>query len=409
MSIRKRTWKTSKGEEKQAWIVDYVDGKGERHIKTFDRKKDADNYSATARVEVREGVHTADSQSITVAEAGKRWIAACERSELERTTIESYQQHLDAHIVPFLGRLKLSQVTVPIAVDFERRLRTGATDQPARSPAMVKRVMGDLGSIFANAQEEGLATRNPIRDMRSRRKRGKERQAEKRQKGKLRVGLDIPTPHEIKAIIAALDGRWRPLMLTAIFSGLRASELRGLTWNDVDLKAGEIHVRQRANRYCEIGAPKSAAGARTVPLPPIVTNALRELKLASTRPLGLVFPTTAGKPHYLQNIVARALIPVQIAAGVTAPVLDESGKPRTGKDGEPIVTAKYTGMHALRHFYASWCINRKEDGGLGLPAKMVQERLGHSSILMTMDVYGHLFKSDDHGAELAAAEKALIG
>jgi integrase len=81
---------------------------------------------------------------------------------------------------------------------------------------------------------------------------------------------------------------------------------------------------------------------------------------------------------------------------VTAGVVDADGK------------AKYTGMHALRHFYASWCINRKADGGLELPAKMVQARLGHSSITMTMDVYGHLFPSDDDGAELAAAERALL-
>jgi hypothetical protein len=71
--------------------------------------------------------------------------------------------------------------------------------------------------------------------------------------------------------------------------------------------------------------------------------------------------------------------------------------------------AKYTGLHALRHFYASWCINRKEDGGLGRPLKVVQHRLGHSSIQMTADVYGHLFPSGDDGAELAAAQKALLG
>ncbi|MFZ0101266.1 MAG: site-specific integrase, partial [Pseudolabrys sp.] len=55
-----------------------------------------------------------------------------------------------------------------------------------------------------------------------------------------------------------------------------------------------------------------------------------------------------------------------------------------------------------------WCINRPADGGLGLPAKLVQERLGHSSIVMTMDVYGHLFPRNDDGAELAAAERTLL-
>jgi integrase len=70
--------------------------------------------------------------------------------------------------------------------------------------------------------------------------------------------------------------------------------------------------------------------------------------------------------------------------------------------------AKYA-LHAFRHFFASWCINPKERGGLELQPKVVQERLGHASILMTMDTYGHLFPRGDDTAELAAAEKALLG
>jgi integrase len=147
-----------------------------------------------------------------------------------------------------------------------------------------------------------------------------------------------------------------------------------------------------------------------VPLPPIVVNTLREWKLACPKSeLGLVFPTGAGEIEYHSNIVTRGLGPAQIKAGVTVPVLTKDRKPVLDKDGKPIVKAKYTGLHALRHFYASWCINRKEDGGLGLPLKTVQHRLGHSTIQMTADVYGHLFPSSDDGAELAAAQKALLG
>ena len=61
-----------------------------------------------------------------------------------------------------------------------------------------------------------------------------------------------------------------------------------------------------------------------------------------------------------------------------------------------------------RHFYASWCINRRVDGGLELPLKLVSARLGHASIQMTADRYGHLFPSADDGTELAAADKALL-
>ena len=70
--------------------------------------------------------------------------------------------------------------------------------------------------------------------------------------------------------------------------------------------------------------------------------------------------------------------------------------------------AKYTGLHALRHFYASWCINRRVDGGLELPLKLVQARLGHASISLTADCYGHLFPRGDDLEELAAAERSLL-
>jgi integrase len=104
------------------------------------------------------------------------------------------------------------------------------------------------------------------------------------------------------------------------------------------------------------------------------------------------------EPH--KNIVERGFVPTMIAAGVTSE--------EEGADSKARERAKYTGMHALRHFYASWCINRRVDGGLELPAKVVQERLGHSSIMMTMDVYGHLFPRGDDSAELEAAERSLL-
>ena len=97
-------------------------------------------------------------------------------------------------------------------------------------------------------------------------------------------------------------------------------------------------------------------------------------------------------------------IPLQIAAGVTVQVKDSNGKLARDEDGKPVLQAKYTGLHALRHFYASWCINREADGGLELPAKVVQERLGHSSISVTLDTYGHLFPRGDDSVKLAEAE-----
>jgi integrase len=189
----------------------------------------------------------------------------------------------------------------------------------------------------------------------------------KRTKQRLEPGRDIPT-------LAAKSGRLRTLIMTAASTGLRASELRGLRWSDVDLRNGEVHVRQRADRFNEIGAPKSDGSRRTVQIGPEVTHALKEWKLACPKSgLDLVFPTNAGTIENHSNML-RSVEAVQMAG-----VVDKEGKPKYG-------------MHSFRHFFASWCINGRTDGGRELPAKLVQTYLGHSSISMTLDIYGHLFR-----------------
>jgi integrase len=407
MSVRKRTWKSgADGVEKTAWIVDYADQNGTRRLKTFAKKKLADAFANNAKMEIRHGTHTADSASITVAEAGELWIATAEKNRLERTTMDSYRQHLELHIRPYLGRVKLSQLSAPMVREFEDKLShgtppTGSDTASPRSPAMVRRVRTSLGSILADAQERGLVARNVVRELRTARRRGTERRAERRQKGKLKVGVHIPSPAEIKSIIDAAQGRWRPFVLTAIFTGLRASELRGLRWADIDLKQHELHVTQRADRYQTIDVPKSEAGHRKVPITPRLAAVLMEWKLACPKgELGLVFPNGDGHVEWHSNIVNRVWIPLQVAAGVT----EQVGR---DQEGRPVLRAKYTGLHALRHFYASWCINRDVDGGLQLPPKVVQERLGHSSITVTLDTYGHLFPRGDDTAKILEAERRL--
>jgi integrase len=385
MSIRKRTWKTDRGEIRQAWVVDYRDQAGHRHLKTFERKRDADAYHAQTTVDVGAGIHTADSRSITVTEAGRLWLASREAAGVERATLANYQEHLARHITPLIGAVKLAALSAPAVREYEDRLRA------ERSPAMVRKILVSLSGILADAQDRGLVAQNVVRNRRSR----KHGLSDARAKHRLETGIDIPAPSEVRAIVNHLgSGRSRPLLLTAIFTGLRASEIRGLRWADVDLPRNEIHVRQRADRYGTIGALKSAAGRRTVPMPPMVMNALREWRLASPRSdSDLVFPGDRDRPLALGTIIHHVWHPAQIAAGLVT------------SDGK----AKYSGIHALRHFYASWCINRRADGGLELPIKVVQGRLGHASIQMTADRYGHLFPRSDDGAELAAAEQAFLG
>src|SRR4029077_3559275 len=125
--------------------------------------------------------------------------------------------------------------------------------------------------------------------------------------------------------------------------------------------------------------------SRTVPFGPMVANALKEWKLAR-RAGELVFGNGLGKPESLANIINRGLKPACVAARVV-----------TNAGG-----AKYTGMHCLRHFYASWCIDR------GLPPKVIQERMGHATISETFDTYGHLFPKAEDAEEIAEAELRLV-
>jgi integrase len=376
-SIRKRTWKSG-GETNTAWIADYSDQAGKRRLKTFKTRKAADAWLVSARGEVAQGVHTPESTSITVAEAGDSWIAQAEADGLERSTLTQYRQHLALHIKPFLGAIRLAQLTPAAVQGFRNQLASAG-----RSKAMVKRATTSLSSILGDAMANGQAARNVVREQRRRRS----RRLEKRHDKDLQVGVDIPSKDEIRAMLAAAKGRRRPLLVTAIFTGLRASELRGLPWADVGLDRAELTVRQRADKWGAIGSPKSDAGKRTVPLAPMAVNALREWRLVCPKGDGdLVFPNTRGNPEPLASIHYRALAPLQVAAGITT----DASRPKYG-------------MHSLRHAAASLFIEQ------GFTPKRIQALLGHSTIAMTFDTYGHLFPApEDDQAAMRQLQARLV-
>src|SRR5262245_46388503 len=304
MAIRQRKW-TWTGKEKSAWVVDYFDAKGKRRLKTFRTKREADDWRSKTRIELSHGTHVADRDSVTVAEAGQLWLATCEVNELERATLQLYRQHLDLHITPLIGTRRLNELSVPAVRAFQDRLR-----EAGRSLALTNKIITHLGSLLADAQERGLATRNPVRE-RKRRAKPADRHVKR-----LEIGVDIPTPAEVRAILHAASGFRRAFFIVAAMAGLRASELRGLTWPDVDFAASTITVRQRADKWGDIGSPKAAASQRTIPVPPLVMNTLKEWKLACPRRcsgkkdangklfkvLHFVFPNGNGKVELLPNI-----------------------------------------------------------------------------------------------------------
>ena len=172
MSVRKRKWTTRTGEEREAWIVDYTDQQGERHIETFERKKDADARHAEVTVDVKAGVHVAPSKSVTVSEAAALWLAGNE-FRIERATHVDYKGHVDRFISPKLGKIKLSDLTRPMVRAFEDKLRKTCSD------SMVRKVLTTFGTLVADAQERGLVARNVVQDLtRSRKGKKNARQAE---------------------------------------------------------------------------------------------------------------------------------------------------------------------------------------------------------------------------------------
>jgi len=375
MSIRRRRWVTKKGEERVRWLVDYTDNSGKRRAKQFKRKKDADAWSTSAAWQVSQGIHTPDSQSISVEEAVNYWLVRARNDELERSTITSYEAAARLHILPFLSHIKLSKLSRPMIEEFRDKLLQ------TRSRSMAQRVIRYLVQILNEAMSRGLIAINPAKGVTVRQGR--------------KEPITIPSKDEQLAIIDACGCEERAFFLTVIFAGLRASELRGLAWSNIDFVQQTVKVTQRADSWNQIGLPKSKAGSRAIPLPDSALNALRAWKLASPySKMDLVFPSNNGTPQSYSNLMQRKIHPIQIEAGVSVVSTD--------KHGGKVHKAKY-GLHAFRHAAASAWIDQNID------LKRLQSWMGHENIQITIDTYGHLMHDSAKDAAFAAAsEKELF-
>ena len=374
MAVRKREWTAPNGTAKQAWVADYRDQAGKRHQPQFERKKDAEAYLEKAKSEIRLGTHTADAESVTVSRAADMWLDYVrslrddDDRPREASTIAAYDQHIRLHIVPKCGATKLSQLTAPM-------VRSILDDwQLHLSRPMTVRVLRTLKAIITYAQERGLVAQNVALAVKVAKQPRRKAKIEPLPKATLRAVL--------KACEGQGSGKASTLTVVAIYSGLRASELRGLSWPSVDLKKGSITVEQRADAKGDIGPPKSESGRRTIPLPNGAVKKLKEWKLACpTSDLNLVFPSQSGKPLSHRVMMLNLVEPILSTAGV-----------------------EKLGMHAFRHAAASLWIDQK------LSPKRVQYLMGHSSIQVTFDTYGHLFEQADQDRQDAdAIEQALLG
>jgi integrase len=240
---------------------------------------------------------------------------------------------------------------------------------------MARKVLRSLGSIVADAQRRGYVAQNVCAGVTVKRdKRG-------------RAKPTIPSKADMRAVIAAAMKSAQPmnaaLAVTQIFTGLRASELRGLSWPQIDLKAKTLQVDRRADSKNKIGPPKSAAGHRIIPLADVVVSELRKWKLRCPKTeLALVFPSERKAVLSHTSLHRLHLWPLQEAAKLKH---------------------RYS-SHAFRHCAASLWIEQR------VSPKRVQAWMGHSSIQVTFDTYGHLFdQADADSAVMDAVQNDLIG
>jgi integrase len=386
MSVRKR--RLPSGEIR--WQVDYRDQGGKRRHKQFATKAEATAYQTKVRGEL-----VADSASSTVEAAGDLWLQRAETEGLEASTIRQYRQHLKHHILPLIGTTKLSRLTKPAVEEFRDRL------VETLSRALARAVLTSLKGILKEAGRRGLVAHNAA----------SETEVNLSRRGAKKI--DIPTKEEIRSLLTksaelwpitrveitrAREQRvigvpWRPLIVVAIFTGLRCSELRGLGWEHVDLDEKVIRVRRRADFLNKMGPPKSEAGLRDVPMSPMVLNTLKVWRLACpATPNNIVFPSESGAVHSTSNIHKQCWRPLQRALGL----VKARGQDQTEE-------ARYT-FHALRHAAASLFIEQ------GWSPKKVQAVMGHASIQLTFDVYGHLWKNtEDDANAMAQIEARLLG
>jgi len=292
----------------------------------------------------------------TVRDAANAWLKRCTRENLDSQTVRTYRSQVENHVLPRIGDVVLDELR---RADI-REFLDDMLDEVSRE--MTRKVLVSLKSLLKEAVDREWIAASPAEGVKLKRQSRHDKVAE------------IPTKEEIRAMISHAPERHRPLVIAAVFTGMRISELRGLAWEHVDFDRRIISIRQRANRQNEIGSPKSAAGRRDLPMSPMVLSALQAWRSdCPAGPLSLVFPNGKGNVETYGNLLRRVFHPMQVAAGI----VDAAGRPKYG-------------FHALRHAAASMMIEQ------GWSPKKIQIILGHSSITMTYDVYGHLFtKAED--------------
>jgi integrase len=373
-SVRKRTWKTPSGEVKTAWVVDYAAKRGDRQRKHFANKKAADAFRINVEGQMQSGVYRAAADKMTVKQACESFLEHCqgrnERDErMTRKMLVVYRGHINNYILHAdrgVAARKLSQFTAGSVGDFRDRIRAAGVTVPT-----TRKILATLHSVLQYAISQDWVATNAAHGVRVIGPRGE---------GSKKI--EPPSKNDMRALVEAAGAELRLMLVFAASTGARAGEQWATRWRDVDFDKSELQILRRVDVYGDEGAPKSAAGVRTVPLSGQLVAMLKAWKLKSkfSKPDDLIFPNRQGQHIGHDNLVKRQFLPLF--------------------DALPAV--KRFNWHGLRHFAVSCWIEA------GLAPKTVQTFAGHASLQVTMDRYGHLFPSADHGKAMDQIAKGLF-
>lgn len=358
---------------------DPITGKRKQRAEVFSTMKAAEAARNEWLAEIARG-GAIDATKMTVGEYLVYWLETYAAHNVRITTLTGYRVCVKHRIIPALGSTPLVKLTVAQLQGFYGRLLTAkrADGRPGTlSPRTVRLTHSVLREALQHAVEWGMIVRN-VAD------------ATKPPRA-VRPQVQVWDSEEAGRFLnAAATESHHPLWVVAIMTGLRRGELLALSWSDVDLQAGMLHIRHTLTVTTGIRAltpPKTKSGRRTIPLPPTCLAALREhrsrqlearLAALSWSDRDAVFTASNGEWLDPGNL-SRAFTRLVKVAGV-----------------------KRIRFHDMRHTSATLLLKQ------GVNPKVVSERLGHANIAITLDTYSHVLPSMQREAA-DALEAVLFG
>lgn len=351
--------------------IGYEDGRRVRkHVMGHSRAEVKDKMAALMRA--HEEKRPIPDQRMKVGPFLRRWLDEVARPTLRASTYKSYDDLLVAHLIPGLGNIALAKLTPADVQTFLNKKLAGGL-----SPRRVQYIHAVLRRALVTAEKWGMVTRNVAKLVDAPRVPKHE--------------ISPLTPEQARTLIeSSIDDRHRALWITALGTGMRQGELLGLLWEDVDLDAGRLRVRHTlANVQGELTLlePKTDRSRRTVLLADAVVTALRahrtrqrmERLVSGSRwtDSGHVFTTLHGTPYHAATIT-RAFKAALTRAGLPS-----------------------CRFHDLRHAAATFLLAQ------GMTLEDVKNLLGHSSITLTSNTYGHVLEQRQR--QVAAAMDAVLG